>query len=44
VLVSGGNRNDRLFVEPILERMPVIKRGGRGYPRRRLLTLHRDKG
>lgn len=39
VLVSGANRRDSLFVEPILDGMPAIKRRGRGHPRRRPLKL-----
>ena len=44
VLVSGANRHDSLFVEPILDGMPAIRRGGRGHPRRRPAKLHGDKG
>ena len=44
MLVSAANRHDSLFVEPILDAMPAIKRGGRGHPRRRPLKLHGDKG
>ena len=44
VLVPAANRHDSLFVEPILDGMPAIKRGGRGHPRRRPLKLHGDKG
>jgi hypothetical protein len=44
VLVSAANRHDSLFVEPILDGMPAIKRGGRGHPRRRPAKLHGDKG
>ncbi|WP_091216539.1 IS5 family transposase [Geodermatophilus siccatus] len=44
VLVSGANRHDSMLVEPILDTMPAIKRGGRGHPRRRPLKLHGDKG
>ncbi len=47
MLVSGANRHDNLFVllvEPILDGMPAIKRGGRGHPRRRPVKLHGDKG
>ena len=44
MLVSAANRHDSLFVEPILDGMPAIKRGGRGHPRRRPLKLHGDKG
>jgi transposase len=44
VLVSAANRHDSLFVEPILDGMPAIKRGGRGHPRRRPVKLHGDKG
>nr|WP_245785028.1 IS5 family transposase [Geodermatophilus amargosae] len=44
VLVSGANRHDSMLVEPILDGMPAIKRGGRGHPRRRPLKLHGDKG
>ena len=39
VLVSGANRHDSMLVEPILDGMPAIRRGGRGYPRRRPLKL-----
>jgi len=42
--VSGANRHDSMLVEPILDSMPAIKRGGRGHPRRRPLKLHGDKG
>ena len=44
VLVSAANRHDSLFVEPILDSMPAIRRGGRGHPRRRPIKLHADKG
>ena len=44
MLVSAANRHDSLFVEPILDSMPAIKRGGRGHPRRRPGKLHGDKG
>ncbi len=44
MLVSGANRHDSMLVEPILDTMPAIKRGGRGHPRRRPLKLHGDKG
>ncbi len=44
MLVSAANRHDSLFVEPILDGMPAIKRGGRGRPRRRPAKLHGDKG
>ena len=44
MLVSGANRHDSLFVEPLLDSMPAIKRGGRGHPRRRPAKLHGDKG
>jgi transposase len=44
VLVSAANRHDSLFVEPILDSMPAIRRGGRGHPRRRPVKLHGDKG
>ncbi len=44
MLVSGANRHDRLFVEPIPDGMQAIKRGGRGHPRRRPIKLHGDKG
>jgi transposase len=44
VLVSGANRHDSMLVEPILDGMPAIKRGGRGHPRRRPGKLHGDKG
>ncbi len=42
--VSGANRHDSMLVEPILDSMPAIKRGGRGHPRRRPVKLHEDKG
>ena len=41
---SGANRHDSMLVEPILDAMPAIKRGGRGHPRRRPVKLHGDKG
>ncbi|MGY1732958.1 IS5 family transposase [Geodermatophilus sp. SYSU D01045] len=44
VLVSAANRHDSLFVEPILDGMPAIHRGGRGHPRRRPVELHGDRG
>ena len=44
MLVSAANRHDSLFVEPILDSMPAIRRGGRGHPRRRPVKLHGDKG
>ena len=44
MLVSAANRHDSLFVEPILDAMPAIKRRGRGHPRRRPLKRHGDKG
>ncbi len=44
MLVSRANRHDSNFVEPILDSMPGLKRGGRGHPRRRPLKLHGDKG
>jgi transposase len=44
VLVSGANRHDSMLVEPILDSMPAIRRGGRGHPRRRPVKLHGDKG
>lgn len=44
MLVSAADRHDSLFVEPILNGMPAIKRGGRGHPRRRPGKLHGDKG
>ena len=44
MLVSAANRHDSLFVEPILDSMPAIKRGGRGHPRRRPVKLQGDKG
>jgi hypothetical protein len=44
VLVSAANRHDSLFVEPILDSMPAIKRGGRGHPRRRPAKLHAALG
>lgn len=43
MLVSAANRHDSRFVEPILDGMPAIKRGGRGHPRRRPGKLHGDK-
>jgi transposase len=45
-LVPAANRHDSLFVEPILDSMPAIKRDGRGHPRRRPVKLHGhgDKG
>jgi transposase len=44
IAVSGANRHDSMLVEPILDSMPAIKRGGRGHSRRRPLKLHADKG
>src|SRR3954449_5328089 len=44
VAVSGANRHDSMLVEPILDAMPAIRRGGRGHPRRRPVKLHADKG
>ncbi|WP_438940642.1 IS5 family transposase [Geodermatophilus maliterrae] len=44
VLVSGANRHDSMLVEPLLDSMPAIRRGGRGHPRRRPVKLHADKG
>jgi hypothetical protein len=44
VLVSAANRHDSLFVEPILDGMPAIKRGALGHPRRRPVKLQGDKG
>ncbi len=32
VAVSGANRNDSMLVEPILDSMPAMKRGGQGHP------------
>ncbi len=32
-----------MLVEPILDSMPAIRRGGRGHPRRRPIKLHADK-
>ena len=44
MLVSAANRHDSLFVEPILDGMPAIRRGGRGHPRRRPVKLHAALG
>src|SRR4051812_1980314 len=33
-----------MLVEPILDSMPAIRRGGHGHPRRRPIKLHADKG
>jgi transposase len=44
VLVSAANRHDSMLVEPLLDSMPAIRRGGRGHPRRRPGKLHGDKG
>ncbi len=44
MLVSGANRHDSMLVEPLLDSMPAIRRGGRGHPRRRPVKLHGDKG
>lgn len=44
MIVSGANRHDSIFLEPMLDSMPAIKIGGRGHPRRRPLKLHGDKG
>ncbi len=43
-MISAANRHDSLFVEPILDGLPAITRGGRGHPRRRPARLHGDKG
>ncbi len=42
-LVPAADRHDSLLVEPIQDSMPTIERGGRGRPRRRPATLHRDE-
>ena len=44
VLVSGANRHDSIFVQPILDGLPAVKGAGRGRPRRRPGKLHADKG
>ena len=44
VAVSGADRHDSMLVEPILELMSAIRRGGRGHPRYRPIKLHADKG
>lgn len=44
VVVSGADRHDSMFIEPLLDTMPAIKVGGRGHPRRRPVKLHGDKG
>ena len=44
VHVSGANRHDSIFVEPILDALPAVKGAGRGRPRRRPVKLHADKG
>lgn len=44
VMVSGANRHDSIFLEPMLDSMPAIKVGGRGHLRRRPVKLHGDKG
>ena len=43
VLVSAANRHVSLFVDPILDGMSAIERGGHGHPLRRPVKLHRDK-
>lgn len=43
VAVSGANRNDSMPVEPILDAMPAIRRGGRGHPLSRPIKLHADQ-
>jgi hypothetical protein len=42
-LVPAADRHDSLLVGPIQDSMPTIRRGGRGRPRRRPATLHRDE-
>ena len=42
--VSGAKRHDSMLVEPILDSMLAIKRGGRGHPRRRPVKLHAALG
>src|SRR3712207_2829390 len=44
IAVSGANRHDSMFLEPMLDSMPAIKGVGRGHPRRRPVKLHADKG
>src|SRR3954452_4853509 len=44
IAVSGANRHDSMFIEPILDSMPAIKGVGRGHPRRRPVQRHADKG
>lgn len=44
VLVSGANRHDSMFVEPILDHLRPVKGVGRGRPRRRPIKFHGDKG
>jgi hypothetical protein len=44
VPVTAANRHDSMLVEPLLDSIPAIKRGGRGHPRRRPTKLHGDKG
>jgi hypothetical protein len=41
--VPPANRHGSLFVEPVLDLMRAIKRGGRGHPGRRPVKLHGDK-
>jgi hypothetical protein len=42
-LVPAADRHDSLLVEPVQDSLPAIRRGGRGRPRGRPVTLHRDK-
>lgn len=44
VIVSGANRHDSIYLEPVLDSMPAIEVGGRGHPRRRPVKLHGGKG
>lgn len=41
--ISGANRHDSIFVEPVLDGMVPVKGVGRGRPRRRPVTFHADK-
>ncbi|MBY8851854.1 IS5 family transposase, partial [Saccharothrix sp. MB29] len=43
VLLTGGNRNDVIGLEPLLDGVPNV-RGRRGRPRRRPKTVYADRG
>jgi IS5 family transposase len=43
VLLTGGNCNDVIGLEPLLDAVPTV-RGRRGRPRRRPKTVYADRG